>query len=157
MELDLLVPHGCPPDPPSGPGESLAQAMPGGRQMFQLASLCRTRSRTLVSGSTGMIILDSNVLLSLFGVSTFTQPERESRRGGNRTSHRHRELQWLRAHREELRPLIGQWVVIEGEEIVAYGSNPVEVVREARRKGVKVPFIRQIEMDRRKGIGEIGL
>jgi len=70
---------------------------------------------------------------------------------------RERELCWLREHRNELQGLAGQWVVIEGQALVASGPDPVEVVREARRKGVRVPFVRRIDESRLMGTGEIGL
>jgi len=55
--------------------------------------------------------------------------------------YRHRELEWLRTHKEAVQKLAGQWIVVEGEEIVTYGDNPLQVVAEARAKGVQIPYI----------------
>jgi hypothetical protein len=40
-----------------------------------------------------------------------------------------------------LRSFAGQWVVLEGEAIVAHGKDPQQVVVEARAKGIRVPYI----------------
>jgi hypothetical protein len=58
-----------------------------------------------------------------------------------RLPYRHRELEWLRTHKEAVQKLAGQWIVVEGEEIVTYGDNPLQVVAEARAKGVQIPYI----------------
>ena len=55
--------------------------------------------------------------------------------------HRTRELEWRRTHGEVLRNFAGQWVVLEGEEIVTHGKDPQQVVVEARAKGIRVPYI----------------
>jgi|SRR5918996_1533515 hypothetical protein len=57
------------------------------------------------------------------------------------SGHRHRELEWRRTHREELRQFAGQWVVLEGEEVVSHGKDPLQVVAEARARGVRVPYV----------------
>ena len=57
------------------------------------------------------------------------------------SGHRIRELEWRRAHREVLRNFVGQWVVLEGEEIVTHGKDPQQVVIEARAKGIRIPYI----------------
>jgi hypothetical protein len=65
----------------------------------------------------------------------------QSHSGLPASSHRARELEWRRTHREVLRNFAGQWVVLEGEEIVAHGKDPQQVVVEARAKGIRVPYI----------------
>ena len=69
---------------------------------------------------------------------------------------RSRELAWRRTHRETLQTFAGQWVVLEGEEIVAHGEDPVRVVTEARAKGIRVPYIFYVE-NTDKGAVKIGL
>lgn len=59
--------------------------------------------------------------------------------------HRSRELEWRRTHGETLRTFPGQWIVLEGEEIIAHGRDPVELVSEARRRGIRVPYIFFVE------------
>lgn len=61
------------------------------------------------------------------------------------SGHRRRELEWRRTHGERLRAFSGQWIVLEGEEIIAYGRDPVELVSEARRRGIRVPYIFFVE------------
>lgn len=46
--------------------------------------------------------------------------------------HRDRELEWRRTHREALCNFAGQWVVLEGDAIVAHGTDPQQTVIEAR-------------------------
>lgn len=54
---------------------------------------------------------------------------------------RRTEVEWLSSHATELANYQGQWIAIEGNEIVAYGSDEVEVEIRAREKGIKVPFL----------------
>jgi hypothetical protein len=57
------------------------------------------------------------------------------------SGYRTQELEWRRTHREVLRNFAGQWVVLEGEQIVTHGKDPQQVVVEARAKGIRVPYI----------------
>jgi Family of unknown function (DUF5678) len=57
------------------------------------------------------------------------------------SGHRTQELEWRRTHREALRNFAGQWVVLEGEQIVTHGTDPQQVVVDARAKGILVPYI----------------
>jgi hypothetical protein len=59
--------------------------------------------------------------------------------------HREREQAWCRHHEEELEAYVGQWIVLEGEEIMAHGDEPVRVVDQAREKGVEIPYIFYVE------------
>jgi hypothetical protein len=52
-----------------------------------------------------------------------------------------RELQWLATHRHEY---LGQWVALEGDRLLAHGTNAREVFQQARQAGVASPFIEQI-------------
>jgi len=61
------------------------------------------------------------------------------------SGHRSRELEWCRTHAEVLRQFAGQWVVLEGEEIIAHGEEPLQIVAEARAKGIQVPYIFYVE------------
>jgi hypothetical protein len=62
-----------------------------------------------------------------------------------RSTHRQAEHEWIRTHLEVLRQLAGQWVVLEGERIVAHGKNVVRVANSARRKGIAVPYVFYVE------------
>ena len=62
-----------------------------------------------------------------------------------KSSHRQRELEWIETHADEIRRLTGEWVVLEGEKLIAHGKNATRVVASARRKGIKVPFVFYVE------------
>lgn len=55
--------------------------------------------------------------------------------------HRARELAWRLAHQEALRQYEGQWVVLEGETIIAHGPDLATAVAEARSRGVATPYV----------------
>lgn len=59
--------------------------------------------------------------------------------------HRSRELKWAQTHKEVLRQFAEQWVVLEGEEIIAHGKDLVRIVREARARGIPVPYVFYVE------------
>ena len=58
---------------------------------------------------------------------------------------REKEQAWRRAHQETLRALAGQWVVLEGDGLVAHGQDPASVVAQARARGVQVPYVFFVE------------
>jgi hypothetical protein len=58
---------------------------------------------------------------------------------------RARERRWRESHAGELRRLQGQWVVVEGEDLIAHGPDAREVVAAARAKGVKLPYLFFVE------------
>lgn len=49
-----------------------------------------------------------------------------------------KEREWLKQHRTEY---TGQWVVLDGDRLIGYGSDPRPIVAQARAEGVKIPFI----------------
>lgn len=51
-------------------------------------------------------------------------------------------LEWVRVHREEYD---GQWVVLEGDELIAHGSDGKQVYEEARAKGIETPFLKRVK------------
>ena len=57
----------------------------------------------------------------------------------NRTTDR--EHAWLEQHRDEY---LGQWVALDGDRLLAHGTEAKEVYDTARASGVKVPFMEQI-------------
>lgn len=52
------------------------------------------------------------------------------------------ELRWLSQHRGEY---LGQWVALDGSRLLAAGSSAREVYLAARRAGVRVPFVEQVQ------------
>ena len=57
---------------------------------------------------------------------------------------RQKEVEWLSSNARDLSSYEGQWIALEGTEIVAWGSDEVEVEMQARQKGIKVPFLIRI-------------
>jgi hypothetical protein len=71
--------------------------------------------------------------------------------------YRSREMTYYLEHPERFEHLIGQWVAVEGQNIVAYGPDTAEVVSQARLKGVKVPFVFLVESKSGSDEGTMGL
>ncbi|MEW6129672.1 MAG: DUF5678 domain-containing protein [Acidobacteriota bacterium] len=55
-----------------------------------------------------------------------------------------KEMEWLKAHRAEY---AGQWVALDGEHLIAHGTNSQAVREAARRSGIRLPLIVQVESD----------
>lgn len=53
-----------------------------------------------------------------------------------------RELRWLAEHREEY---AGQWVALDGDKLLVAGAEAREVYEGARRSGVELPLVVQVE------------
>ncbi len=51
---------------------------------------------------------------------------------------RTREAEWLAHHRVEY---AGQWVAVEGDQLIASGPDPLPVYTAAQQQGVQTPFI----------------
>lgn len=49
--------------------------------------------------------------------------------------------EWIEKHREEY---LGQWVCLEGDELISHGFDAIKVHNEAKSKGIKAPFLEQI-------------
>jgi hypothetical protein len=81
-------------------------------------------------------VLERDVELST-GAESFEQGGKQPRA----TNGASKELRWLKEHRHEY---VGQWVALDGDRLVAHGTNAREVFQEAREAGVKVPFVEQI-------------
>lgn len=52
-----------------------------------------------------------------------------------------RAKQWIAEHRAEY---LGQWVALEGDQLISAGANAKEVDAAARAAGIKVPFVVRI-------------
>jgi hypothetical protein len=53
----------------------------------------------------------------------------------------HKALKWIDEHRAEY---LGQWVALEGDQLVAHGPDALEVDRAARAAGIESPFVEQV-------------
>lgn len=58
---------------------------------------------------------------------------------------RERELEWRRTHQETLRHFENEWIVLEGEEIIAHNSDLGDAIREARSRGIRTPYVFFVE------------
>jgi hypothetical protein len=71
-------------------------------------------------------------------------------------NHRQREQVWRQTHGDILRGYAGQWLVLEGEEVIAHGDDPADLVRQARERGISSPYIFFVE-PATPGVVKIGL
>jgi Family of unknown function (DUF5678) len=46
---------------------------------------------------------------------------------------------------DQLMQYAGQWIALDGERLIAAGPSLRDVVHEARRKGVAVPYVFHVE------------
>ena len=51
-------------------------------------------------------------------------------------------LNWIEEHKEEFD---GQWVVLDGDKLIAYGTDSKTVCDEARAKGIEIPFLKRVK------------
>lgn len=51
-------------------------------------------------------------------------------------------LQWIEDHKEEYD---GQWVVLDGDKLIASGTDSKTVYDEARAKGYQSPFLERVK------------
>ncbi len=71
---------------------------------------------------------------------------------------RSRELVWRKAHTDYLREVfLGQWIVLEGDQIIASSPDPAEVVKTARRRGIRSPYVFRVEGRPRPRTSSLGL
>lgn len=64
---------------------------------------------------------------------------------------RTREQDWIDSHREQLEAYRGEWIVVEGDRLVAHSPDAATAFAEARRQGIQVPFVEWIPPMRREG------
>ena len=55
--------------------------------------------------------------------------------------YRWKEWAWRTKNREVLNRLKGQWVVVEGSEMISHGVDPVQAVEQARAEGISTPYV----------------
>lgn len=59
-------------------------------------------------------------------------------------------MQWLDENRQKY---LGQWVCLDGDRLIAYGTDAVKLYKEAKEKGVEVPFVEHITEEKEYGGG----
>jgi len=58
-------------------------------------------------------------------------------------------MKWLDENRQNF---LGQWVCLDGDRLVAYGADALKIYKEAREKGIEVPFVEHI-VEEKKAYG----
>lgn len=53
-----------------------------------------------------------------------------------------RALQWIEENKEEYD---GQFVLLEGDRLIAHGTNPKNLYETARANGIEIPFVKRIK------------
>jgi len=53
-------------------------------------------------------------------------------------------LQWIDVHRREYD---GQFVLLDGDRLIAHGTNPGELYEKARKIGIQSPFVKRIKAE----------
>jgi hypothetical protein len=51
-------------------------------------------------------------------------------------------LQWIEEHKEEYD---GQFVLLEGDVLIAHGTDPKKLYQTARAKGIEIPFVKRVK------------
>lgn len=74
----------------------------------------------------------------------------EEAQGELQVPSRHTEKAWVESHKEELRALADEWLVIDGEWLVAHSSDLVEAVRDAKARGVEIPYVTRLRLEKEK-------
>ncbi len=118
----------------------------------------------VVSNTAGTVSRLSQVLLGSQFSAPATIPDRVSSvqalnvpQSTKRSSHRSLEMEFLRSHPEIFARYVGEWVALEGQQIVAHGRDPAKVVAGARRARVKIPFVFRVQPKPAANSGTLGL
>jgi Family of unknown function (DUF5678) len=53
-------------------------------------------------------------------------------------------MKWIDENRQKY---LGEWVCLDGDKLIANGADAVKLYREAKEKGIKVPFVEHIVED----------
>lgn len=51
------------------------------------------------------------------------------------------EMQWIAEHKRKLRKLAGQWIALQGSQLIAHGNRLREVLAESKVKGIEHPLV----------------
>lgn len=75
--------------------------------------------------------------------------DRELQPASTHTTHE-REQEWIEQHRDEYQ---NQWVALDGDKLLAHGTNAREVYLAAQVAGVTVPYIERVKSGDRPPFG----
>ncbi len=73
-----------------------------------------------------------------------TTPDQKEVQGELPDPRRRCEMQWIEEHRDEY---AGQYVALDGDRLISHGPDGRHVLAEARKAGMKIPFVARIESD----------
>lgn len=60
------------------------------------------------------------------------------------------ELGWTANHPDRSRSLVGQWIALEGDELISNGSDLIDVLNAAHRAGHTTPFLTRVQEGSRR-------
>ena len=130
---------------------TLVEPGPRGAETLFLIAIPPGLSASLGTNVLGM---QSRLVHSSVVSTASESPRVEIKR--NISGPRHKELEWRRTHAELLKAYTGQWVVLQGDEIVAHDVDPLRAAALARSKGIRVPYVFKVE-DEVNDVVRIGL
>ena len=73
-----------------------------------------------------------------------SDPKYIARRVPGPVNHRYAEQEWLRQHENEYR---GEWVALQGSELIAHGTCAEGVFETAKKLGFKTPLMHHIQKE----------
>lgn len=88
---------------------------------------------------TELIVLFDKFLDSLTQPLSSTPQGQQSPQPGS--SRRQQELQWIDENRSQVEKLAGNWIAVEGNQLIAYSPDFSTVLAETKRCGIGTPFI----------------
>jgi len=50
-------------------------------------------------------------------------------------------MSWIDENRQKY---VGEWVCLDGDKLVAHGTDAVKLFREAKEKGIEIPFVEHL-------------
>ena len=71
----------------------------------------------------------------------FVKKSQRLEKTGDRLERFKKAEKWLAENREKY---MNQWVCLEGDELIAHGTDALEVDRRARKAGIEAPFLEHI-------------
>jgi hypothetical protein len=99
------------------------------------------RQQTMSMEKVTEILRQAETLTSQEKVFLAQQLLQQASRASEQVASMPNRTKWLAEHRAQYG---GQWVAFDGEQLICHGSNR-EVLAEARRRGVKVPYVAYVE------------
>jgi len=59
-------------------------------------------------------------------------------------------MKWIEENREKFP---GQWVCLDGDQLISFGEDAVKVHREAKKKGIEIPFVVEVREEETAYLG----